>query len=112
MPDEYEKAVGKDPARYGVTDYQPIGPGESFIRDEKNFFAANSSTVQRVWSATYSKTHEGMTEVLVSDVTDTGARGSHPTQTVLIPNDEYAKISNFHTIPKNAGYPTVEENTP
>jgi len=104
FPDEYEKAVGKDPARYGVTDYKPIAPGESSIRDEKVFFAANADKVQRVWSASYSKDHPGMTEVLVSDVTPTGGRGNNPTQTVLIPSDEYKTIGNFHTIPKDADY--------
>lgn len=111
FPDEYEKVVGKDPARYGVTDYKPIAPGESNVRDEQVFFAANADKVQRVWSASYSKDHEGMTEVLVSDVTSTGTRAGNA-RTVLIPSDEYDKLGNFRTIPKDAGYQTIKENRP
>jgi hypothetical protein len=117
FPDEYEKAVGKDPARYGVTDYKPIAPGESSIRDEKVFFAANADKVQRIWSASYSKDHEGMTEVLVSDVSSTGARGDNPARTILVPSKEYEGLrsSNFSTIPKDADYqikPTTDRTQP
>jgi hypothetical protein len=106
FPDEYEKAVGKDPARYGVTDYQPIAPGESSIRDEKVFFAANHDKVQRIWSASYSKDHAGMTEVLVSDVTAAGTRGNNPTRTILVPSKEYEGLrsTKFDTLPKDADY--------
>jgi hypothetical protein len=95
--------VGKDPARYGVTDYKQIAPGESSVRDEKVFFAENHDKVQRIWSASYSRDHEGMTEVLVSDVTVTGARTGEP-RTVLVPSNEYESIRKFYTIPKNADY--------
>ncbi|MET4143799.1 hypothetical protein [Arthrobacter sp. UYCo732] len=108
-PDEYEAVVGKDPARYGVTDYQPIAPGESSIRDEKVFFAANADKVQRAFSASYSKDRPGMTEVVVSDVTSTGARTGEP-RTVVMPNDEYNALGNFRTIPKDAAYETLKEN--
>jgi hypothetical protein len=103
FPDEYEKVVGKNPAKYGVTDYKPIAPGESSIRDEKVFFAENHDKVQRIWSASYSKDHDGMTEVIVSDVTSTGARTGTP-RTVLVPSHEYDGIRTFHTIPKDADY--------
>lgn len=108
-PDEYESVVGKDPTKYGVTDYKPIAPGESNVRDEKVFFAANSDKVQRAFSASYSKDHAGMTEVIVSDVTATGARTGTP-RTVLIPSAEYSKLGNFRTIPKDATYETLKEN--
>jgi hypothetical protein len=109
FPDEYEQVVGKDPARYGVADYKPIAPGESNVRDEKVFFAANYDKVQRAFSASYSKDHEGMTEVLVSDVTPTGAR-TGTARTVLMPNDEYSALGNFRTIRKDAPYQTLKEN--
>lgn len=112
FPDEYEAVVGKDPARYGVTDYKPIAPGESSVRDEKVFFAANHDKVQRAFSATYSKDRPGMTEVKVSDVTATGTRTNTNTRTVLIPSDEYSKLGNFHTIPKDAAYETLQEDRP
>lgn len=109
FPDEYEAVVGKDPAKYGVTDYKPIAPGESLVRDEKVFFAENAGKVQRAWSASYSKDHPGMTEVIVSDVTETGAR-TGTTRTVLIPSEEYSSLGNFRTIPKDAAYQVIKEN--
>ena len=109
FPDEYEAVVGKDPAKYGVTDYRPIAPGESLVRDEKVFFAANADKVQRAISASYSKEHPGMTEVLVSDVTSTGMR-TGTSRIVLIPSDEYSNLGNFRTIPKDAQYQVVTEN--
>lgn len=111
-PDEYEAVVGKNPAKYGVADYKPIAPGESLVRDEKVFFAENADKVQRAWSASYSKDHPGMTEVLVSDVTSTGMRGDNPTRTILVPSDEYEGLrgNNFRTFPKDAPYQVLREN--
>jgi hypothetical protein len=108
-PDEYEAVVGKDPAKYGVTDYKPIAPGESLVRDEKVFFAENADKVQRAWSASYSKDHPGMTEVTVSDVTSTGMRGDNPTRTILVPSGEYEDLrsNNFRTFPKDAPYQVI-----
>lgn len=109
FPDEYEAVVGKDPAKYGVTDYKPIAPGESLVRDEKVFFAENSDKVQRAWSASYSKDHPGMTEVTVSDVTSTGAR-TGTSRVILVPSEEYSSVGNFRTFPRDAPYQVIKEH--
>ena len=109
-PEEYMRVVGKKPAKYGITDYQPIGPGESPVLDAKHFFATNAKDVERVWSGVLSDQHPGMVEASVSAVKVDGTRGAHKARRVLIPADEYDALDTlFHTIPKNAGYTTIPQ---
>lgn len=111
-PEEYMRVVGKNPAKYGITDYQPVGPGESPILDVKHFFATNAKDVERVWSGVLSDEHPGMVEASVSAVKKDGSRGEHKARRVLIPKDEYDALDTlFHTIPKNAGYTTIPKET-
>ncbi|WP_427019379.1 DUF7007 domain-containing protein (plasmid) [Pseudarthrobacter sp. P1] len=108
-PVEYEQVVGKDPAAYGITDYQPIRPGESRILDEHRFFAAHADTVDRVWSASSSASHAGMVEVTVSAVLADGTRGAHARRAILVPEEEYRTArANFNTLPKDAPYPVLD----
>jgi hypothetical protein len=106
------RVVGKNPAKYGVTDYRPVGPGESPVLDAKHFFAANAKDVERVWSGVLSDQHPDMVEASVSAVKADGTRGAHKARKVLIPKDEYDALHTlFHTIPKNAGYTAIPEET-
>jgi hypothetical protein len=111
-PEKYMRVVGKNPAKYGITDYQTIGPGESPVLDVKHFFAANAKDVERVWSGVLSDEHPDMVEASVSPVKKDGTRGAHKARRVLIPKDEYDGLDTlFHTIPKNAGYTTIPQET-
>ena len=111
-PDNYMRVVGRNPAKYGVTDYQPVGPGESPVLAARSFFAAHSRDVQRVWSGVSSDTHPGMVEATVSAVKKDGTRGEHKARVVLIPQADYDGLGGdtFHTIRKDAGYQPLGAN--
>jgi hypothetical protein len=46
-PDEYEAIVGKDPAKYGLTDYQPITTEDSHIVRDREFLPARAGPTTR-----------------------------------------------------------------
>jgi hypothetical protein len=113
-PDEYEAIVGKDPAKYGITDYQPITAEDSHIVRDREFLAARAGTHDKVHSVSHDlDAHPGMVAVVLSDIRADGREDdSTPPlnqRTILVPKDEFkVPHSEKHTFPKNDSYPVLE----
>lgn len=89
-PDQHDAVVGENPARFGVRDYRPIQPGESFIRDWNILWAAKRDTHLQAIEVTSSPDSDDHVVVTLAepresywDTKVTGARK------VLVPRSEY-----------------------
>jgi hypothetical protein len=56
-PDEHEAVVGARPERFGLANYSPIQPGESFIRDWNTLWQDKRETHLQSYGVEYSAEH-------------------------------------------------------
>jgi hypothetical protein len=107
FPDQYTAIVGKDPAKYGLTTFEPITAAESSILEKREFLAARAATHDRVARVDLNPAgHPGMIAVDLHDIAADGRDedGAPVTnqRTVLIPEGEWKMPwSERRTIPKN-----------
>jgi hypothetical protein len=112
-PDEHDAVVGENPTRFGVTDYQPIQPGESFIRDWNTLWEEKRDTHLQAIEVVSSVDHPDHVVVTVAepresywDTQVTGARK------VLVPREEYRAAGQgaiVVALPRDKEYPLVKD---
>lgn len=92
-PDEYEAVVGKNPERYGLTEFTPITAKESAIVAEREFLAPRAETHDRMLRLNLDpEGHPGMVAVDLSDIPADGkVNDEQPLnpRTVLITAEEW-----------------------
>lgn len=92
-PDEYTAIVGKDPARYGLTGFEPITAAESSIIRDREFHSARAATHDKVTQVVRDPDgHPGMIAVTLSDIPADGRITENPAanaRTVLVPAEEW-----------------------
>lgn len=113
MPDEHDAVVGENPARFGIADYQPIQPGESFIRDWNTFWAEKRDTHLQAIEVVNSDEHPDHVVVTVAEPREsywntkvTGARK------ILVPREEYRAAGQgaiVVALPRDNSYPAVQD---
>lgn len=112
-PDEYEAVVGANPEKYGVTDYQPIAPGESSIRDTNAFWQERADTHDRVLRATPAEDHPGMVVGHMVDAPKSWDDDSYANpRTVLMPKEDYDSFGawkNRGAVPRDRNYSPIEQ---
>lgn len=113
-PDQYTAIVGKNPAKYGLTGFEPITAAESSIIETRDFLAARSATHDRVQSVDNDpKGHPGMVAVSLHDIAATGRdEEGDPVlnaRTVLIPVGEWKMPwTERRTVPKKDTYQVID----
>lgn len=109
-PDEYTAIVGKDPAKYGLTGFEPITAAESMIVRDREFHAARAATHDKVTSVVRDPDgHPGMIAMTLADIpadgriSDSGPAAN--TRTVLVPQEEWppAGLEEL-TLPKGSSF--------
>lgn len=107
-PDEYTAIVGKDPAKYGLTAFEPITAAESSIIRDREFHAARAATHDKVTEVVRDPDgHEGMIAVTLADIPADGRDVDPATavnvRTVLVPHAEWppADLEKL-TLPKDS----------
>lgn len=113
-PDQYEAVVGKDPAKYGVTDYQPITTAESHVVEERQFLAARAGTHDKVKDVVRDlPAHPGKVAVTLTAIAADG-RESEPSpagkeRIILVPEAEWhLPPEERHTFPKANKYQELQ----
>lgn len=116
-PDEYTQVVGKDPERYGLTEFKPITAKESSIIAEREFLAPRATTHDRMLRLDLEpEGHPGMVAVDLSDIPSGGkVDDENPLnpRTVLVPEEDWKDMapawSERRTIPKAAGLQVLKQ---
>lgn len=95
-PDEYEKAVGSNPAKYGLEKYEPITAEESHIVREQQFYAARADTHVRF--VTLDREPEGRPGMIAIELDDLPADGrsfdaTRNRRTVLVPESRWNDVA-------------------
>ncbi|WP_411373268.1 DUF7007 domain-containing protein [Arthrobacter sp. MPF02] len=93
-PDEYEAIVGKDPAKYGLTEFEPITGAESLVIREREFLVARAATHDKVTSVVRDPDgHPGMIAMTLADIPADGRMSDDVpianARTVLVPQEEW-----------------------
>lgn len=110
-PEEYTEIVGKNPERYGLTEFTPITAKESHIVEEREFLAPRAETHDRMLRLDLEpEGHPGMVAVDLSDIPADGKvnddKPLNP-RTVLVPAEEWKETApawnERRTLPKAEG---------
>lgn len=91
-PDEYEAVVGKNPGKFGLSEFTPVTAGESHIVAEREFFAARAGTHDKVQDVQRLDAYQGMVVVTLSEIPADGrepASNPESTRVVLVPESEW-----------------------
>lgn len=111
MPDEHDAIVSESPKRFGLDEYEPIKPGESFIRDWNTFWADKRDTHVQAIDVTPSVDHPDHYEVTVAAPRETyWDSGVRDTTTILVPRSEYRTLTAgavVAALPRDHQYPQI-----
>jgi hypothetical protein len=112
-PDEYDAIVGKDPAKYGVTDFTPVTAKESHVVADRQFLAARAGTHDKVQEIRRDlDAHPGMVAVTLSDIPADGREPdngqANNVRAILVPEAEWKlPYTEKFTFPKTDKYETL-----
>lgn len=95
-PDEYEKAVKPNPARFGLSEYKPITVEESDTLAEQQYYAARAETHVRF--VTLDREPEGKPGMIAFELDDLPADGKNihlalNRRTVLVPEEKWNDVA-------------------
>ncbi|QOD06096.1 hypothetical protein [Pseudarthrobacter sp. BIM B-2242] len=93
-PDEYTEIVGKDPARYGLTAFEPITAAESMVIRDREFHSARAATHDKVTAVVRDpEGHPGMIAITLADIPADGRINDNEpagnNRTVLVRQEEW-----------------------
>lgn len=113
-PDQYTEIVGQDPAKYGLTGFQPLTAADSKIIEKREFLASRAGTHVRIQSAMRElDAYPGMVAVTVCDIPADGREDDNRpvtnSRTILVPEEDYkVPWQERHTFPKTDKYQVLE----
>lgn len=117
FPDEYTAVVGKDPERYGLTEFRPITAEESDIIAAREFLAPRAETHDRMLRLDLEpEGYPGMVAVDLSDIPADGkVNDENPLnpRTVLVSEDDWKDMApawtERRTLPKVEGLQVLKK---
>lgn len=95
-PDEYEKAVKPNPAKFGLSEYKQITAEESHVLAEQQYYAARAETHVRF--VTLDREPEGLPGMIAFELDDLQADGKNlelarNRRTVLVPEEKWNDVA-------------------
>lgn len=95
-PDEYEKAVKPNPAKFGLAEYKPITAEESHVLAEQQYYAARAET--HVQFVSLDREPEGQPGMIAFELDDLPADGKNlrlarNRRTVLVPEGKWNDVA-------------------